>query len=303
MKKLILILIALLSVEASFSQEVKPVQQGFGYYGSRFVNGNVIDYKFIQESDVLFSKRVWREIDTRDTANWTMIAPKSMLADIMFSSLMNEELTAYEVPDNKKIDYFMKPLKSPEILKRLADSTFVPKFDRDGNQIGGSMMPQDFDPNSIKKFMIMEDWLFNQLTGTFEVRIWGIAPIAELKVEGNIVDDYVPFWVYFPEFRYIMATRKVALADNDASNLSYDDWFTRRLFEGTVYKVSNPRDLPLSSFYEGEALVKAQKQVDAELQEKLSVLTRDYYSGVKANEPKQGKEPKKKKVKEPKQNN
>lgn len=302
MKKLILILIALLSVKSSFSQDTKPVQQGFGYYGSRFVNGNVIDYKFIQESDVLYSKRVWREIDTRDTANWSMIAPKSMLADIMFSSLMNEELTAYEVPDNKKVDYFMKPLKSPEILKRLADSTFVPKFDKDGNQIGGSMMSQDFDPNSIKKFMIMEDWIFNQLTGTFEVRIWGIAPISELKVEGNIVDDYVPFWVYFPEFRYIMATRKVALADNDASNLSYDDWFTRRLFEGTVYKVSNPRDLPLSSFYEGEALVKAQKQVDNEIQEKLAVLTRDYYNLV-IGDPKKGKEkePKKKKVKEPKQ--
>ncbi len=119
----------------------------------------------------------------------------------------------------------------------------------------------------------------------------------------NLVDDYVPFWVYFPEFRYIMATRKVALADNDASNLSYDDWFTRRLFDGKVYKVSNPRDLPLSSFYEGEALVKAQKQVDAEIQEKLAVLTRDYYSGVKANEPKKEKEPKNKKVKEPKQKN
>lgn len=293
LKKILLIFIAFFSVATCFSQGEKNQQKGFGYYGSRFTNGKVIDYKFVQESDVLFSKRIWREIDTKDTTNWTMIAPRSMLADIMVSSLLNEELTAYEVPDNKAVDYFMKPLKSPEILKRLADSTFVPQFDRDGNQIGGSMMPQDFDPNSIKKFMIMEDWIFNQLTGSFEVRIWGIAPISGLKVEGNVVDDYIPFWVYFPEFRYIMATRKVAMPDNDAANLSYDDWFTRRLFDGKVYKVSNPRDLPLSSFYEGEDLVKAQQLVDKELQDKLSILTREYYS------PKV-KEPKKKKVKEPK---
>ncbi len=297
-----LILLAFLSLETCFSQEAKQPQHGFGYYGSQFMNGNVIDYKFIQESDVLFSKRIWREINSKDTANWTMIAPKSMLADIMVSALMNEELTAYEVPDNKKVDYFTKPLKSSEILKRLTDSTFVPKFDKDGNQIGGSMMRQDFDPNSIKKFMLMEDWIFNQLTGTFEVRIWGIAPVSELKIEGNLVDDFIPFWIYFPEFRYIMATRKVALAENDASNLSYDDWFTRRLFDGKVYKVSNPRDLPLSSFYQGEDLIKAQKQVDDELKEKLSILTRDYYV-IKENEPNKDKGVKKKKLKEVKKKN
>ncbi len=282
MKKILLILVAILTSLAGFSQNNKIQQQGFGYYGSRFLGGNVIDYKFVQESDVLFSKRVWRELDSKDTANWTMMAPKSMLADIMVSSLLNGELTAYEVPDNKGIDFFTKPLKSAEILKRLADSTFVPQFDRDGNQIGGRMMPQDFDPASIKKFMLMEDWIFNQLTGTFEVRIWGIAPIADLKVEGNVIDEYVPFWVYFPEFRYIMATRKVALADNDATNLSYDDWFTRRMFNAKVYKVSNPLDLPLSSFFEGDALIKEQQRVDKELLDKLESLTRDY--SIKAKE-------------------
>lgn len=284
MKKWILCLVTVLSVTTTFSQNNKIQQQGFGYYGSRYLGGNVIDYKFVQESDVLFSKRIWRELDTRDTANWTMLAPRSMLADIMVTSLLNGELTAYEVPDNKEIDFFTKPLKSPEILKRLADSTFVPQFDRDGNQIGGSMMNQDFEPGAIKKFMIMEDWIFNQLTGTFEVRIWGIAPMVELKVEGTTIEDYVPFWVYFPEFRYIMATRKVALFENDATNLSYDDWFTRRMFDGKVYKVSNPLDLPLSSFFEGEALKQEQKRIDAELFAKLEALTRDYSIQVKERE-------------------
>ena len=285
MKKWILLLVAIVSATTGFSQNNKIQQQGFGYYGSRFLGGNVIDYKFVQESDVLFSKRIWRELDTKDTANWSMLAPKSMLADVMVSSLLNGELSAYEVPDNKEIDYFTKALKSPDILKRLADSTFVPQFDRDGNQIGGSMMNQDFDPASIKKFMLMEDWIFNQLTGTFEVRIWGIAPMVELKVEGTVVEDYVPFWVYFSEFRYIMATRKVALFDNDATNLSYDDWFTRRMFNGKVFKVSNPLDLPLSSFFQGDALVKEQKRIDAELMLKLESLTRDYSIKVKEKAP------------------
>ncbi|RYF37252.1 MAG: hypothetical protein EON97_01510 [Chitinophagaceae bacterium] len=124
--------------------------------------------------------------------------------------------------------------------------------------------------------MLMEDWIFNQETGTFEVRVWGIAPVVDLKVDGNVVDDYTPFWVYFPEFRYIMATRKVAMAENDATNLSYDDWFTRRLFDSKVYKISNPRDLPLSAFFQGPALIREQKRVDAELQAKLASLTRDY---------------------------
>lgn len=282
MKKVVLLVIAILSVATGFSQNNKVQQQGFGYYGSRVLGGNVIDYKFVNESDVLFSKRIWRELDSKDTANWTMMAPKSMLANIMVSSLLNGELTAYENPDNKEIDFFSKPLKVAEVSKRLADSTFVPVFDRDGNQIGGNMLPQDFDPKSIKKFMIMEDWIFNQQTGTFEVRIWGIAPVVDLKVEGAVVDEFVPFWVYFPEFRYILATQKVALFDNDATNLSYDDWFTRRMFDGKVYKISNPLDLPLSSFFQGDALIKEQKRIDDELFKKLETLTKDY--SIKAKE-------------------
>lgn len=270
MKKLFYCLATVLLPLGATSQTIVP-QKGFGFYGTPYANAKVIDYTPVKESDILFSRRIWREINAKDTANWALLSPNSNLTDIIINAIKMGELTVYDVPGNSKNNlYFEQSIKPKAALAKLSDSVYVPEYDREGNQIGGKMMAQDFSANTITKYMLMEDWIFIRTSGTFEARIVGLAPIIDFKVTNEALGDYVPFWIYFPELRYILATRKVAVNGNDATQMTYDDWFTSRMFTSVVYKESNPRDLPLNVFYTGDELKEQQQRVDRELQAQMA---------------------------------
>jgi gliding motility associated protien GldN len=56
-------------------------------------------------------------------------------------------------------------------------------------------------------------------------------------VEGN----WQPvFWVYYNDARELLSKKRMVNPGNDASTLSFDDFFVRRLFSSYVVKETNP---------------------------------------------------------------
>lgn len=62
------------------------------------------------------------------------------------------------------------------------------------------------------------------------------------------VDAYPAFWIYFPEARHILVNKEVVSRHNDATGLSYDDVFIKRLFSSYIVKQSNPEDLRIRDY-------------------------------------------------------
>lgn len=239
-----------------------------GYYKkANVINAKVTPYANLRESDVMFSKRVWREIDVRDKVNTIFASPKSRLITILTDAIMADELTAYDATPTKEDvngDEFSAVLSAKDAMAKFADSVFVPVFDQDGNQTGGSMKPGEFNPDSIVKFRIKEDWIFDKQRSMFEPRIVGIAPIIKVSKAGQTLDEQPAFWVYFPEARNILVTKTAVNRTNDMAGLSYDDIFMKRIFSSYVVKESNPDDLRIKDYaigidklYESERVKKA----------------------------------------------
>ncbi len=91
------------------------------------------------------------------------------------------------------------------------------------------------------KYRIKEDWILDVKRSIFEPRIVGIAPMK--MVEGN----WQPvFWIYFDEAREILSKKKLVNPANDASTLTYDDFFVRRLFTSYIVKETNPANKTLA---------------------------------------------------------
>lgn len=243
------------------SKKVKPFERPLdGYYKkNNIVNARVTAYANLREADVMFAKRVWREIDTREKMNRYISSPKSALITILVDAIANGELTAYDpTPGSKEDpngDSFAHPLTPAQAKGRLADSSLVDDIDKNtGEKIGSHMVPGTFNPDSVVKFRIKEDWVFDKQRSVFEPRIIGIAPMMKPKVAaGTGVElDYIPvFWVYFPEARQILATKEVISRNNDATGLSYDDIFMKRLFTSYVVKVSNEKDERIKDYAQG----------------------------------------------------
>jgi gliding motility associated protien GldN len=277
MKKIIFALILIagtlrLSAQApNLDNSTKPKAterplDGF-YKKTNVLSARVSPYAGLRESDVMFSKRVWREIDLRDKVNMIFASPKSRLITILTDAIQAGELTAYDASSTKNDvngDEFSTVLKPEEAMARFADSVLVPTFDKDGNQTGTVVKAGEFNPDSIIKFRIKEDWIFDKQRSVFEPRIVGIAPMVRISAAGQAFDEQPAFWVYFPEARHILVTKAVVNRGNDATGLSYDDIFIKRIFSSYIVKESNAEDLRIKDYalgidrlYESERVKKA----------------------------------------------
>ena len=226
-----------------------------GYYKkTNILDAKVTPYAHLRELDVMFSKRVWREIDLRDKMNMVFASPKGRLIDIIMEAVMAGELTAYDATSTKEDvngDEFSTLLQPEQAMGKFADSVLVPIFDDEGNQTGTTVKPGEFNADSIVKFRIKEDWIFDKQRSVFEPRIIGIAPMVKVKAAGQVLDDQPAFWIYFPEVRQILVTKEVVNRRNDATGLSYDDIFMKRLFASYIVKESNPEDLRIKDYAQG----------------------------------------------------
>lgn len=217
-------------------------------------NRRVIPYSNVRTGDVVFSKRIWREMDLTDSKNLVFASPKAKLIDILMDAVVAGELTAYDPTPTKEDptgDSFLKRMTSNQALGRFVDSVLVPQFDDEGYEIASTMMAGEFNSDSVTRFRIKEDWFFDKQRSVFEPRIVGIAPLMKINMGGVSLDEQPAFWIYFPEARHILVNKQVADPVNDALGISFDDLFARRLFSSTIIKESNPQDLRIKDYMQG----------------------------------------------------
>src|SRR5579872_4560628 len=143
-----------------------------GYYKkTNILNAKVTPYANLRESDVAYAKRVWREIDVRDKMNQFMASPKGRLIDILMDAIAAGELTAYDATPttaDPDADSFRVPLTAAQAKLKMADSVMVDKFDPNtGAKTGSVMQPGEFNADSILKFRIKEDWVFDRQRSVF----------------------------------------------------------------------------------------------------------------------------------------
>ncbi|HEY8930440.1 MAG TPA: gliding motility protein GldN [Mucilaginibacter sp.] len=225
-----------------------------GYFKkTNILSARVTPYPNLRESDVAFAKRIWREVDVREKMNTYLASPKQRLIDVLLAAIDAGEMTAYDptpTKDDPGGDRFLVPLAQGKARGRMADSAVVDKFDANGNKIGSSVQAGEFNADSVVKFRIKEDWVFDRQRSIFEPRIIGIAPMVKVKV--GATEDYQPaFWVYFPEARHVLATKEVVNRGNDATGLSFDDVFVKRIFTSYIVKESNDKDERIKDYANG----------------------------------------------------
>jgi gliding motility associated protien GldN len=240
-------------------QQVRPID---GYFKKISIpQAKVMPLATIREADIIYSKRVWREIDVREKINQFFVAPQASLIEIIKRAL-EAGLIAYDptpAPDKDDLngDSFSSPLTVQDAMLRLVDSVAVPIIDPvTQDKIGENWVPGTFDSGKYEdyNFRIKEDWVFDKQRSVFEPRIIGIAVLKHKVVrdaDGEVVQDlgYVPcFWLYFPELREILAISPVANSHNDAASLSYDDVFMKRIFSSYIVKVSNVKDQRIEDY-------------------------------------------------------
>jgi gliding motility associated protien GldN len=151
-----------------------------------------------------------------------------------------------------------------EIESKLTSTDTIPIYDPNNPDIilKYEVSQKDFDPSTVDRIKLKEDWFFDKQRSVMDVRILGICPVQTLNDEqtGAFIGFVNLFWIYFPEARPIFAKSVVFNRQNSAMNRTYDELFMNRLFSSYIYKDDNVYGRDISEYALGmDALLEAQR--------------------------------------------
>ena len=286
MKKLLLLLVTttFCLVGVSAQNVLTPEEMNSVYKKEKHHNKKVKQYTPLREADVMWSRKIWREIDLRQKINHPFYYPENngipgsamtddrkSLIDVIYSAVKEGSITAY---GNAVYDDEFREEMSQEDIKKIGGATEEMVTVTDFEALAEGVDIEDatrqelsktyFNRNYIKKWRLKEEWFFDKQKSIMDVRIIGLAPLQEDRdeVNGKILGTFSPiFWVYFPEAREILINAEVFnLVKNNAERRTYDDIFWKRMFGSTIIKESSVSDRKINEYMIGlDALLEAER--------------------------------------------
>ena len=227
-----------------------------------------LPYEHLRWDDALYAQKVWRELDLREKLNQTFrYKAEDDNGDQRFISMLLKAVKTGQVVAFAD-DRFTTPLSSEENAAITAggpkDTVAVRDID-DPNKIVEYVVTQtSFDPETVLKLRIKEEWVFDREASRLFVRILGIAPLkTQYLPNGQERGSSVMFWVYYPDLRPILAKYEVYNPKNmGMGRMTWEELFESRMFSSYITKstLDNPSNAnirqivkdPILTLLEGE---------------------------------------------------
>ncbi len=215
---------------------------------------NPLTYENLRADDAVYRQKIWREIDAREKIN----LPFRYSADenngnqrfisILLKAIQDSVVTVFNSID----DRFTTPMTVSEVAQVVAGAEVqVPITDSLGNITGTKSMRNEINFDSIYKFRIKEEVVFDKESSRLFFRILGIAPLKRLvTAQGIDFGETEMFWVYYPDMRATFAKYEVYNGKNYGARMSWEELFESRMFSGRIIKssIDNPYDQYIKNY-------------------------------------------------------
>ena len=216
-------------------------------------NDTPLEYGYVDDRDILWSKTVWETIDLDERVNFPLYYPvdtidisadRRSLYDVFMKNIKNGKLTDVYVDS-----YFSEKRNFSDLAATLQK---VDTTDLGYEQINaGEQLSMEYvnrrelTAADIEEYHIKGMWYFDKRLGELKYRLLGIAPVAP---DVNFIDDdsmdpadakVELFWVWYPGARQVLHDAKVFNQRNSAQPLSFDMMLNARRFNGVIYREDN----------------------------------------------------------------
>jgi gliding motility associated protien GldN len=214
-----------------------------------------LPYEHLRWDDALFAEKVWREIDLREKINQVFRYEaqddngSQIFVDMLLKAVNSGEITAFSD------DRFSTPMALNEISDLTvgsADTVARTAIDDPSKVIEYVVTKASFDPKSVVKIRIKEEWVFDREASRMFVRILGIAPLKTVYLpNGQERGTTAMFWVYYPDLRPMLAKYEVYNPKNmGMGRMTWEELFESRMFSSYVVKstLDNPGNKVIRSY-------------------------------------------------------
>jgi gliding motility associated protien GldN len=251
--KMRIFLSTLFIVACVFTSYGQSAQEDWTYDKKAVNERKVIPHRYTREANVKYHKRIHRIIDTREKQNLPMHWPKNPFYNIIYEAATKPDnpygtVTAYTSDSLENGGIYSQS----QILERGGYELIMEVEDEYGYPKDTTIIVP-FEPDQIKKYRIMEDWVFDYNYSDFRATIISIAPLfMQVAGEGVELGEAALFYVKMEDLRPILVNMEIFNPYNDAARLSFDDWFEMRMFSSYIVKESNVWDYDIKYYEENE---------------------------------------------------
>lgn len=273
MKKILLIILAACLAETMSAQPAARRRQQASQSTSNAQNITTraqISYPTAapMEEDVVWCRDIYRTISLTDEANAGLYYPVEAVGSQMnlftylFKLMMRGKINCYEYRlDGNEVFNDASKIKPLAFL----DNYHI-YYEKKGNGI--NIDNSDIPSKEVKSYYIKECAYYDQRSATFHTKVIALCPIMSREDDfGDAPQTYPLFWVKYDDVAPYLSKQIIMTSDlNNAATMTLDDYFTKNMYRGKIYKTTNMLGKTLAQYCKTDsAMTKEQKRIEGEL--------------------------------------
>ena len=253
--------------QAQKAQQAQKQQQGGGQ--SLSTRAQVyFPTTAVMSEDVVWRRDIYREIDLNEDANAGLYYPVEPIGSQMnlftyiFKLMMTGQVKCYEYR-----------LDGNEVFTdsaRVKPLNFLDNYHIFYERVNGRVKldNSDIPSREVKGYYIKESAYYDQASATFHTKVLALCPIMSREDDfGDGTAKYPLFWVQYDDIAPFLSKQTIMTSNlNNAATMSVDDYFTKNMYKGKIYKTNNMLGQTLAQYCPDESAMTAeQKKIEAEL--------------------------------------
>ena len=273
MKRIFLFFLTACSLQTAFAQA--PARQAQQQQTRRANTQNITTRAQLSfpvtetmPEDVVWRRDIYRELNLMDDANAGLYYPVEPVGSQMnlftyiFKLMMTGSVKAYEY----RLDGNELFTDSARIKPLAFLDNYHIYYERTGRGI--RIDDSDIPSREVKGYYIKESTYYNQSTATFHTKVLALCPIMKREDDfGDAATSYPLFWVRYDDLAPFLTRQTLMTSNlNNAAVMSVDDYFTKNMYKGKIYKTNNMQGRTLAQYCPTDsALTKEQQRIEQEI--------------------------------------
>ncbi|MDC0116858.1 gliding motility protein GldN [Flavobacteriaceae bacterium] len=199
-------------------------------------NDSFLEFDYIDERDILWSKIVYEKIDLNEKLNFPLLFPvndetyaknRKSLWRILKENIINKRITELYFDRN---DNFKDKMSFNDVMEVVSFTELIN---------GVQTQAEELKSIDITGYRIKGMWYFDKRQGEMKYRLLGLMPIGKNLKDDDGKNNTDLFWIWYPSVRKILHEEKVFNDKNNASSISFDQLLVSRRFSSFIYKEDN----------------------------------------------------------------